>query len=258
MQKRYTLSVAGLLVVLALALTACGGAGPTSTPTPSNTPEPSSTPAATNTPVPTLDPAFLGMEDLQGTATALATELALAQSRAQGASSAGEENAAELDIHRIEGEIDVIEELMASGGAEAETEDMATEETAAEESDAEAMAVTLSLGGDFAEARDWTWDELSALDMITATVAGPREDSPEAEYTGVSLMALLEAAEAGEDATALVATASDEFAAEIDLALAKECADCMIVLTDDATLRLIMPGFPSNNWVSDVISLVAQ
>ncbi|MBN1966258.1 MAG: hypothetical protein JW910_16540, partial [Anaerolineae bacterium] len=179
------------------------------------------------------------------------------------------------DIRRIEGRIEDVEALIeaAGGGDEMDSEDMAGEEEAGEEAsteDAEAEAgdeeaamgeeeavAALTLNGSFDEARDWTWEELEGLGTITATLAGPREDDPETEYTGVSLVALLDAAGVSEDAATLVATASDDFAAEIDLAAALECAECMIVQQEDGTLRLVMPDFPSNNWVSDVVSLEA-
>jgi len=110
----------------------------------------------------------------------------------------------------------------------------------------------------FGEARDWAWAEIEALGTQTVTAAGPKADDPEADYTGVSLVALLEAAGLEDDATTLVATASDGFAAEIDLAAARDCADCLLVWSEESGLRLVMPGFPSNNWVQDVVSLEAK
>jgi hypothetical protein len=115
----------------------------------------------------------------------------------------------------------------------------------------------LTLAGDFAEARDWGWADLEALEMITATVAGPKDDDPEAEYTGMSLAALVEAAGLGEDAATLVATATDGFEAEIEVAALKDCAECMLVL-EDGSLRLILPGFESKAWVRDLVSLEAR
>ncbi len=73
----------------------------------------------------------------------------------------------------------------------------------------------------------------------------------------MSLAAFLEAAGVGEEAEALIATAADDFSAEIDLVAAQDCGECMIVLEDEV-LRLVMPDFPSNNWVIDVVSLEAN
>ncbi len=197
------------------------------------------------TPAPTIDVASLPLADLQATATALATELALAESRAAGASSAGEESAADQDIRRVEGQIDTLNELIAAAGGSEGGEAAPAEE------------VTLALVGAFDEARDWGWAEIEALGTMTATVAGPRNDDPEAEYTGVSLTALLEAAGLSEDATTLVSTAADGFSAESDLTAIKDCAECMLVL-EEGSLRLIMPGFASREWVRDLVSLEAK
>ncbi|MBN1965680.1 MAG: hypothetical protein JW910_13600, partial [Anaerolineae bacterium] len=104
--------------------------------------------------------------------------------------------------------------LAACGGAETPTDEpVPTGETAAETptpetasmEEEEAAAPSLTLAGSFTEARAWTWEELEGLGTITATIAGPREDDPEAEYTGVSLTALFEAAGLSEDAATLVA-----------------------------------------------------
>lgn len=286
MHKRHLLRLLGLLIVLVLALAACGG-GDTPTPEPAPTDAPPTEtpePEPTEEPEPTVDPAELPVADLESTLEALEEELEYAHAREEGASSAGEESAAMFDIRRIEGEIEEVEGYIAAAGGAADDEtgedmtgeeggegtedEAATEDEApaaeddemseAEDSDEESMAAALTLSGDFAEAREWTWDDMQDLDMITATIAGPREDDPETEYSGVGLVAFLEAAGVGEDATTLVATASDDYAAEIDLAAALECAECMIVQLEDGTLRLIMPEFPSNNWVSDVVTLAAQ
>ncbi len=244
MRKHYPTGIAILLLVLAAILAACGGAEPpTPTPEPSNTPGPTHTPRPTNTPVPTVDVASLTVDDLQATRTALEAELETLEREAAGASGSEDANYA-FRIEEVHKELDALDaRIEAEGGMGGD--------------DSAVAAVALALSGDFEEAREWPWEELEALEMITAEVAGPRDGDPVSEYTGVSLMAFLEAAGVGADAEMLVATASDGFAAEIDLAAAQTCEECMIVLEDNS-LRLIMPGFPSNNWVRDVVSLEAQ
>lgn len=237
MPKPFTRLI-GVMLVVMMALTACGGETPTSTPTPSNTPEPTNTPAPTDTPVPTVDVASLPAADLQATLTVLEVDLANAEARLAAASSAGEENAAENDIRRIEGQIEEVNALLAATGGEG------------------AEGPVLTLSGDFVESREWTWAELEALGTVTATVAGPN-DAPETEYTGISLVALLEAAGLGADATTLVATAGDDFTTEIAVAEVKACENCLIV-TEEGALRLIMPGFDGKAWVSGLVSLEAR
>jgi hypothetical protein len=276
LMRNYTIRLMTLVTLACLALlalTACGGEAPTPTPEPSNTPAPTDTPAPTNTPAPTVDVNSLGVPELEATLTFLEGRLADAEARAAGASSAGEESAVDQDIRRYEGQIEDVEELIANAGGSAEeeadtdadeaveeTDEEANDETPADEADEEAAAesdVTLTLAGDFAEAQDWTWDEIEALGTTTVTAAGPREDDAEAEYTGVSLTALFEAAGLGEDAATLVLTAADDFSAEVEAADAAACEDCLVVL-EDGSLRLVMPGLASNAWIRDLVSIEAQ
>lgn len=254
MHKRNLLGTLGLIVVLTLVLTACGGQAtpePTATAAP-----PTETPEPTNTPEPTVDVASLPVEDLQATLTALEYDLDMAEGAADGAAGEAASDQAEWAIRSLETRIEEVQALIAEaqGGEEA----MDEEEPAAEEGTEEEADASLTLEGDFSEARGWTLEELEALDMITATVAGPRDDDPEAEYTGVSLVAFLEAAGLGEDATTLVATAADDFSAEIEVEAVQDCENCMLVIEEDGTLRLVMPGFASRTWVGNVVSLSAE
>jgi len=247
MCKRDLLVPSGILLILALVLVACGGAA-SNTPVPTNTVGPTDTPRPTSTPVPTVDTASLTVDDLQATVAALETELEAARTSASGASGEGEESDYDVIIDGIERKLEAAQALMQAAmgeGGEAGEDEMPP-------------AATLTLSGDFEQAREWSWAELEELEILTAIVAGPRDDDSEAEYTGVSLSAFLDAAGVGEEAETLIAIAADDFSAEIDLAAAQNCAECMIVLDDEGVLRLIMPDFPSKNWIVDVVSLEAQ
>ncbi|NPV65940.1 MAG: hypothetical protein HPY64_02205 [Anaerolineae bacterium] len=230
------------VLFLILLLTACGGgATPTSTPQPTDTPAPTNTPAPTRTPEPTVDLAALSAPELYATVEALQEELTLEEQHLQQAS--GSEGASvQAKIDQLRAQIRELTTLAEAAGGAGGSE----------------VTETLTLTGLFAEAREWTWAEIEALGMQTVTAAGPKEDDPEAEYTGVSLAAFLEAAGVEDGAATLVATAADDFTAEIDLAAAKTCADCLIIRQDEGGLRLVMPGFPSKNWVQDIVSLEAK
>ncbi len=244
--RKYSL-IAILSVVLVLLAAACGPE-PTPTPLPTNTPEPTNTPAPTATPEPTLDVTTLSSADIEATIEALETTWEEIEAAASGAAGEAAEGDVASQLFYVERDLEaaraLLEDALAREGGEG------GEEAAGDEA-------ALTLEGDFSEARGWTLEELEALDMITATVAGPRDDDPEAEYTGVSLVAFLEAAGLGEDATTLTATAADDFSAEIEVAAVQDCENCMIVI-EDGTLRLVMPGFASRTWVGDVVSLSAE
>jgi hypothetical protein len=243
MHKLKLIYVLSLALVMSLALTSCGGSEtPTSTPMPSDTPVPTGTRAPTNTPMPTIDPASLSATELWATVEALEAEQEVEKQHLAGAS--GSDGAAvQAEIDRLTREIrEVRVWAEAAEGGEEVTESV----------------IALTLLGDFQEAREWAWTELETLDTITITVSGPGENDAEMEYTGISLAAFLEAASVGADAEILSVTATDDYTVEIELAAAHECAECMIVLEDDGSLRLVMPNFPSNNWVVGVVSLEAQ
>jgi hypothetical protein len=55
----------------------------------------------------------------------------------------------------------------------------------------------------------------------------------------------------------LVVTNTEDISVEIELEAVRKCAACMLVLEDDS-LRLIMPDFPDENWVTNVVSLEVQ
>lgn len=237
-----------LALLSVMMLAGCSTPTPTATPMPTDTPAPTNTPSPTNTPVPTVDAASLPLADLEATAVALEELLVEARAREASTSSAGEKGAIMQEIRRIEGRIEDVTALIEAVGDSAEEP---------VEGAADSAMPTLTLSGDFAEAKDWGWADLEELEMITATVAGPKDDDPEAEYTGVSLVAMLEDAGLADDATILVATAADGFETEIEVAALKDCTECMLVL-EDGSLRLILPGFASRAWVWDLVSLEAK
>jgi hypothetical protein len=71
-------------------------------------------------------------------------------------------------------------------------------------------------------------------------------------YTGVRLNDLLDLAIPEMGMTTLVMTASDGYAVEVSLAEVQDCADCLIVVEDDGSLSMVMPGMQSNYWAKMV------
>ena len=97
-----------------------------------------------------------------------------------------------------------------------------------------------------------TLDELRALGVEQLTLEHPR--SGPTAYEGVRLSKVLAMAAPAGDATMMVLTAADGFSAEVDLAEANACADCLIAI-DGAALNMAMPGMASKAWVKTVISI---
>jgi len=75
------------------------------------------------------------------------------------------------------------------------------------------------------------------------------------DYQGVRLNALLDAAKPAASATRLVLTSGDGFTAELTLADARKCTDCLIAFADGGKLSAAMPGMASNFWAKDLVKL---
>jgi len=92
-------------------------------------------------------------------------------------------------------------------------------------------------------------------DVVTVTAEHPKKGMQ--TYTGVRLNALLDQVKVKPEATKLVFTAADGFTAEVSLADARKCSDCLVALAD-GKLSTAMPGMPSNVWVKDVLKIEAK
>ncbi len=128
---------------------------------------------------------------------------------------------------------------------------VATEEPVAPATEVEGSLVITGLVGQplgFMEA------DLRALNVLQITAEHPKSGS--AEFEGVSLNALLDMAGVQDDATTLVVTAVDGYAAEVSLDEVRACTDCLIGFTNTLEkLKMVMPGFDSGAWVKDVVNL---
>jgi hypothetical protein len=97
-----------------------------------------------------------------------------------------------------------------------------------------------------------TLDDVKALGVEKLTLEHPKNGPT--EYEGVRLSKVLDKAGLATDATTLVLTASDGFSAEVAVADAKACADCLIAI-DGNSLNMAMAGMSSKAWVKTIVTI---
>jgi hypothetical protein len=78
------------------------------------------------------------------------------------------------------------------------------------------------------------------------------------EYEGVRLKGLLDKAGVQGGAATLLLTANDGYSAEVPVADAQACADCLIVFQEDGGIQAVMPGMSSKTWVKGLASIEAK
>jgi hypothetical protein len=66
---------------------------------------------------------------------------------------------------------------------------------------------------------------------------------------------MLDQAQVKLEATTLTLIASDGFTADVTVADARKCTDCLLAFTQDGKLTTAMPEMPSKAWVKDVIKI---
>jgi len=97
-----------------------------------------------------------------------------------------------------------------------------------------------------------TLDDIKALGVEKLTLEHPKNGPT--EYEGVRLSKVLAAAAPAADAATLVLTAADGFSAEVAIADATACADCLIAISG-TDLNMAMPGLSSKAWVKTVTTI---
>jgi DMSO/TMAO reductase YedYZ molybdopterin-dependent catalytic subunit len=97
---------------------------------------------------------------------------------------------------------------------------------------------------------------LKGMEVVKVTADHPKTGTETDQ--GVRLNALLDQANVKADAKSLVFTAGDGYTAEVSLADARKCADCLIAFTEDGKLKTVMPGMASKAWVKDVLKIEAK
>jgi hypothetical protein len=112
--------------------------------------------------------------------------------------------------------------------------------------------VALAIIGAVEQEQGMSLAALQAMQTVQISAEHPKKGMQ--TYTGINLKALLDLAGIKAEATKLVFVASDGYQAELNLADAQACADCMLAFSDD-TLLAVMPGMESNFWVKDVAKI---
>jgi tungstate transport system substrate-binding protein len=98
-----------------------------------------------------------------------------------------------------------------------------------------------------------TMDALKGMEVVKVTADHPKTGTETDQ--GVRLNALLDQAKVKADAKSLLFTAGDGYTAELALADARACKDCLVAFSDDGKLKTVMPGMQSKFWVKDVIKI---
>lgn len=95
--------------------------------------------------------------------------------------------------------------------------------------------------------------ELRSYESMTITAEG--KDGPQ-DFTGVSLNMLLETAGVKSDATKLVFTAADGYAAEVSLEDVKNNPNSMLAFMETpGEYMIVIPGSPTSSWVKTVVKI---
>jgi hypothetical protein len=161
----------------------------------------------------------------------------------------------DLQKNEMVGQIDqIVLHLPAGGVTEAEPAAEPTEAPTAEPHVSEAPAgdVALLISGAVEEEQSLSLDALQGMEVVELTTEHPSKG--EQTYTGVGLKTLLDLAGVKAEASKMILIASDGYQAEVSLADAQACSDCLVAF-DGEMLRAAMPGMESNVWVKDLVEI---
>ena len=117
-------------------------------------------------------------------------------------------------------------------------------------------AATLQITGAVDAEQMLTEDEISALGTTESDYTN--KDGQVTSYTGVPIATLLDKAGAAEDASTLVFGASDGYKAQVGLGDLSSCEGCIIGFQSQGGFRAVLPGFPGNVQVRDLVSIEVQ
>lgn len=98
----------------------------------------------------------------------------------------------------------------------------------------------------------WTLDDLKGLPVANADFTN--KDGETSTYSGVSFAQVLKSAGV-EKYSAMTLVAADDYTIDIDQKTLDACADCIIAIGDDGSLRAVMPGMQGSFQVRDLVEL---
>jgi tungstate transport system substrate-binding protein len=99
----------------------------------------------------------------------------------------------------------------------------------------------------------WSEDTVRAMD--TMTVQSTNKQGETSDYTGISIMTLLDMAGLKPDAASVVFVAEDGFTGEVALADLQACTDCIVSFRNQGGFSIVMPGFAGNLQVKGVVEI---
>jgi hypothetical protein len=103
--------------------------------------------------------------------------------------------------------------------------------------------------------KEMTWSEADLRSMKVVTISAEHPKNGIGQYEGIRLNSLLDLAGVQTGATNLVIMANDGYSTEISLTDIRACTDCLVGFDTSGILIMVMPGFPSNTWIKDVVRL---
>ncbi len=118
---------------------------------------------------------------------------------------------------------------------------------------APATETTLRVTGAIAGERTFAAETLRALG--TRETAYTNKDGETTTYTGVPFTTLLAEVGVTADATTLVFVAGDGYEAQAMLADVTACTECIVAFQEQGGFRVVLPDFPSNIQVRDLMTI---
>jgi hypothetical protein len=124
---------------------------------------------------------------------------------------------------------------------------------AATQSQGAAPAAALSISGAVEKPVSWSLADLKKMALVKLDLMHPKTGKQ--SYEGVRLTELLNAAKPTAAAKTLTVTGRDGYMADVALADAMKCTDCLIAIDNTGALSAAMPNMPSGTWVRDLVKL---
>lgn len=111
----------------------------------------------------------------------------------------------------------------------------------------------LTVTGNVTNEMAWTEAEVKAMDTLEAE--STNKDGETKTYTGVLIMALLNAAQVNDGATTVVFVADDGYTAEATLEEVQGCANCIVSFRNQGGFSTVMPEFSNKLQVKGLIEI---